>query len=77
MDLARACVFAQARRVSDINQLSTQQAAYRPFGCTMIIAGMDEVKGPQLYQTDPAGYYAGYRATAAGVKRVEVCDSSN
>lgn len=64
-----------ARRVSDINQLSTQQAAYRPFGCTMIIAGMDEEKGPQLFQTDPAGYYAGYKATAAGVKRVEATNA--
>jgi len=32
---------------------------------------LDEEKGPQLYQCDPAGYFIGYKATAAGVKADE------
>ena len=37
----------------------------------MILIGIDEEKGPQLFKCDPAGYYVGYKATAAGVKTQE------
>ena len=37
----------------------------------MILIGMDDQSGPQLFKTDPAGYYCGYKATAAGVKQLE------
>ena len=37
----------------------------------MILCGYDEERGPQLYKTDPAGYYVGYKATSAGVKMTE------
>lgn len=37
----------------------------------MIVVGIDEELGPQLYKCDPAGYYCGFKATAAGVKQIE------
>ncbi len=37
----------------------------------MIVVGVDEEFGPQLYKCDPAGYYCGFKATAAGVKQTE------
>lgn len=37
----------------------------------MILIGYDEEKGPMVYKTDPAGYYCGFKATAAGSKQLE------
>lgn len=37
----------------------------------MIMVGVDEELGPQIYKCDPAGYYCGFKATAAGVKQTE------
>ncbi|CAG8746877.1 21819_t:CDS:2 [Cetraspora pellucida] len=60
-----------AKRVANINQVYTQHAAMRPLGVSMILIGYDEERGPQLFKCDPAGYYVGYKATAAGAKQQE------
>jgi 20S proteasome subunit alpha 1 len=45
----------------------------RPLGISMIIVGLDSdpERGPQIFKVDPAGYFVGFRATAAGVKQTE------
>jgi len=37
----------------------------------MIIVGIDPQLGPQIFKLDPAGYYVGFHATAAGQKQQE------
>ncbi|KAL7008700.1 Proteasome subunit YC7alpha/Y8 (protease yscE subunit 7) [Cystobasidiomycetes sp. EMM_F5] len=37
----------------------------------LIIIGIDEERGPQIFKLDPAGYYVGFRATATGQKQQE------
>lgn len=54
-----------AKRVGDIKQLYTQHAGVRPFGVSIIFAGVDKT-GSKLFVTDPSGAYWGYKATAIG-----------
>jgi hypothetical protein len=37
----------------------------------MILIGIDPETGPQIFKLDPAGYFVGYHATAAGQKQQE------
>ena len=37
----------------------------------MILIGWDDEVGPQVFKTDPAGYYCGFKATSVGVKQTE------
>lgn len=37
----------------------------------MILIGPDEERGPQVFKLDPAGYFVGFHAVAAGQKQTE------
>jgi 20S proteasome subunit alpha 1 len=37
----------------------------------MLLIGHDPLLGPQIFKLDPAGYYVGFHATAAGQKQQE------
>jgi proteasome alpha subunit len=58
------------RRIGDQSQVYTQHAGVRPFGVSMIIAGVDKT-GSRVFSADPSGSYRGYRATAVGRKSDE------
>jgi len=54
------------REVAAIMQEFTQSGGVRPFGVSLLVAGYDEVAGPQLYQVDPSGSYWAWKASAIG-----------
>jgi len=54
-----------SKRIGDMAQVYTQHAGVRPFGVSMIIAGVD-VEGARIFTTDPSGAYRRFKATAVG-----------
>ena len=63
-----------AKRIADLNQQYTQYAGVRPFGVSLIIAGVDENNGPTVFLTDPTGAYSGFHAIAIGQGSDQVND---
>lgn len=50
----------------DVKQSYTQQGGLRPFGVSFLFAGYDKHFGFQIYKSDPAGNYDGWRAHSIG-----------
>jgi len=82
----RAQVKAQQHRISYENpidilsivkdicaykQITTQSGGYRPFGVSLLFAGVDD-DGAQVYVTEPSGVYFQYKATAIGEFETEI-----
>jgi proteasome alpha subunit len=59
------------KRICDIKQLYTQHAGVRPFGVSMVFAGVDKT-GNRVFGTHPSGTYRGYKARAEGAGRETV-----
>jgi len=53
------------RECAQVMQEFTQQGGVRPFGVSLMIAGIDD-NGPHLFQVDPSGAYFGWKASAIG-----------
>ncbi|WP_455276822.1 archaeal proteasome endopeptidase complex subunit alpha [[Eubacterium] cellulosolvens] len=53
------------RRIGEIEQMYTQHGGVRPFGISLIFAGIDK-KGTRIFWTDPSGAYLAYKAWAIG-----------
>ncbi len=54
----------------NLMQICTQSGGLRPFGVSLLIAGVD-ADGPKLFDTDPTGIYYQYKATAIGEGETE------
>ena len=61
-----------AKRICDFKQTYTQYGGVRPFGTSLLIAGVDEI--PRLFETDPSGALLEYKATSIGSGRNIVMD---
>ncbi len=55
----------------DLKQYCTQSGGLRPFGVSLLIAGIDEA-GVKLFETDPTGLYYQYKAVVIGEGETEV-----
>jgi proteasome alpha subunit len=58
--------------ICDLKQICTQSAGLRPFGVSILIAGIDEDGVIRLFETDPTGIFFQYFATAIGEGENEV-----
>ncbi len=58
------------KEIADLKQFYTQYGGARPFGVSILFAGVDDK--PRLYVTDPTGIYFEYKATAIGEDEVEI-----
>lgn len=54
-----------------LKQICTQSGGYRPFGVSVILAGID-ADGPKLFETDPTGIFFQFRATVIGEGEQEI-----
>lgn len=60
-------VYTLVRQVASIMQEYTQTGGVRPFGVSLLVAGVEpEGEGVALYQVDPSGAFWSWRASAIG-----------
>ena len=57
--------------ICDLKQAFTQYGGARPFGVSLLIAGVEDKK-PMLFVTDPTGIFFEFRATAIGESEDEL-----
>ena len=65
-------VLSIVKDVCDLKQICTQSAGLRPFGVSLLIAGVDEDGEARLFETDPTGIYFQYKATVIGEGEADV-----
>ena len=57
--------------IANLKQFYTQYGGARPFGVSILFAGVDD-SGPQLYVTDVTGIYFQFKATVVGEGEVQI-----
>jgi proteasome alpha subunit len=61
-----------SRSVCDLMQVYTQYGGIRPFGVSLLIAGVDS--SPRLFEAEPSGAMTAYKADSIGANKKEVDD---
>ncbi|MBN2454554.1 archaeal proteasome endopeptidase complex subunit alpha [Candidatus Woesearchaeota archaeon] len=56
--------------ICNLKQICTQSGGLRPFGVSILVAGIDEK--PKLFETDPTGIFFQYKATVIGEGETEI-----
>ncbi len=64
-------VLSIVKDVCSLKQICTQSAGLRPFGVSLLVAGIDS-SGPVLFETDPTGIFFQFKATVIGEGEGEV-----
>lgn len=64
-------VLTIVKDICSLKQICTQSGGLRPFGVSILVAGID-AGGPRLFETDPTGIYFEYKATAIGEAEPEI-----
>ena len=64
-------VLSIVKDICDLKQICTQSAGLRPFGVSILVAGVDS-SGACLFETDPTGIYFQYRAAVIGEGETEI-----
>jgi len=58
------------KEICDVKQAYTQYGGARPFGTSLLVAGVNDY--PHLYETDPSGAFTEYTSTAIGMGKMDV-----
>lgn len=66
-------VLSVVKDICNLKQICTQSGGLRPFGVSLLIAGIDR-SGASLFETDPTGIYFQYKATVIGEGEAEIED---
>ena len=64
-------VLSIVKDICDLKQVCTQSGGLRPFGVSILVAGVDNT-GPKLFETDPTGIFFRYKASVIGEGEPEV-----
>ncbi len=59
--------------ICSLKQICTQSGGLRPFGVSLIVAGIDST-GPKVFETDPIGIFFQFKATAIGEGEPEIVE---
>lgn len=62
------------KEIADLKQAYTQYGGARPFGISVMVAGVNTDNGPKLFVSDVTGNYFGYKATAIGENDEKIKD---
>jgi len=65
-------VLTIVKDICDLKQICTQSAGLRPFGVSLLVAGVDEDGQARLFETDPTGIFFQYKADAIGEGETDV-----